>query len=84
MTLPPPAAGPERGAVFSRIVCENSDVLPAGSVAIAVTRPPGASGEGSVKSIATTPEASVVAGAAPTRSSPCVDSTGNETQLVLA
>ena len=36
----PPAAGPEAGVIEKTIRCENSEVLPAGSVAVAEMRAP--------------------------------------------
>ena len=56
----PPAGGPERGVVEKAMRCENSEVLPAGSVAVAVTRAPDLDRPGSVTSNGPAPFASVV------------------------
>ena len=56
----PPAAGPEAGVIEKMIRCENSEVLPAGSVAVAEMRTPASVAIGSVTSIAALPEPSVV------------------------
>ena len=45
--------------------CENSDVLPLGSVAVAVTNSAPCAGVGNVKEKLALPEASVVSGADP-------------------
>ncbi len=41
VTFVPPAGGPEAGLIEKMIRCENSDVFPAGSVAVAATFWPG-------------------------------------------
>src|SRR5262249_54031817 len=55
----PPAGSPDAGLRKNGILCENSDVRPTGSVAVAVIRAPVSTVTGSVTSIATTPDASV-------------------------
>ena len=47
----PPAGGPEAGVIEKTIRCENSEVLPSGSVAVAVTRRPAAIATGRSTSI---------------------------------
>jgi hypothetical protein len=56
----PPDAGPDVGLTEKMILCENSDVLPPGSVAVTETRSPGFVANGIVTSIAASPEPSVV------------------------
>ena len=56
----PPSAGPEAGLIEKRMRCENSEVLPFGSVAVAEMRAPTSVVTGSVTSIEASPPASVV------------------------
>ena len=56
----PPVAGPDAGKLVKTILCENSEVLPEGSVAVALTRSPGWIVVARVTSIAARPEPSVV------------------------
>ena len=58
--LVPPAAGPPPGFDEKTSRCENSDVLPAGSVAVALIRAPFSTTAGSVTSKSALPEPSVV------------------------
>ncbi len=57
----PPAGGPDRTSIEKMIRCENSDVFPLGSVAVAEIRTPSSVATGSVTSIEAWPEPSVVA-----------------------
>src|SRR5512143_1795007 len=74
-TVVPPPAGPDVGAIEaspgagSSTHGENSDVFPAGSVAVAVSQVPGAGIE-SVASISARPVASVVTATKPRKVSP--------------
>ena len=56
----PPAPDPEVGLIEKMIRCENSEVFPAGSVAVAEIRAPTSVTTGSVTSIEALPEPSVV------------------------
>ena len=56
----PPAPDPEAGLIEKMIRCENSEVFPAGSVAVAEIRAPTSVTTGSVTSIEALPEPSVV------------------------
>ena len=56
----PPVSGPEVGVMAKMIRCENSEVFPLGSVAVAAIRAPASVATGSVTSIAALPEPSVV------------------------
>ena len=60
VTFVPPAGGPEAGFIEKMSRCENSDVFPAGSVAVAEMREPFSTVTGSVTSIVALPEPSVV------------------------
>ena len=60
VTLVPPAGGPEAGFMEKINRCENSDVLPAGSVAVAEMREPFSTVAESVTSIVALPDPSVV------------------------
>ena len=60
VTLVPPAGGPEAGFIEKINRCENSDVFPLGSVAVAEMRDPVSTFAGSVTSIVALPEPSVV------------------------
>ena len=58
--LVPPAGGPAVGLTLKGSRCENSDVLPAGSVAVAAISVPASVATGSVTSNAASPLPSVV------------------------
>ena len=61
---------------------ENSEVLPAGSVAVAVTYPPGSTATATVTVKAAMPEASVVTVREARNCSPCPEPGGSQTVLV--
>ena len=56
----PPVAGPDFGEIEKMIRCENSDVLPSGSVAVAEIFAPGSIATGRLTSMSALPEPSVV------------------------
>src|SRR5262249_49357130 len=60
VTLVPPAGGPEAGDIEKMRRCENSEVFPFGSVAVALILAPASTVNGSVTSMAALPDPSVV------------------------
>jgi hypothetical protein len=80
----PPCAGPDAGEMEKMIRCENSDVLPAGSVAVAEIRVPAGVATGKVTSKAATPDASVVTCVVPMNVSPSRKSRGKSRHEPLA
>src|SRR5450432_503399 len=80
----PPDAGPETGLEEKMMRCENSDVLPAGSVAVADIRESDATATGSTKSNVALPVPSVVTGRVPRNVSPSTNSWGRPAHAALA
>ena len=66
----PPPCGPEGGSIEERMRCENSEVLPDGSMAIAVTGCPAGRTKGTSVAKAALPEPSVATGSEPRYVSP--------------
>src|SRR5262245_26716729 len=81
MMIGEPAGRPVRGDDWITIRCENSEVLPAALVAVALTRNPGLTASGVSSTLnAPTPEAFVVTGAVPIQRPPSRRSCGNRLQ----
>ena len=76
----PPAGGPEAGLIEKISRCENSDVFPFGSVAVAEMREPLSTVAGRTRSNDALPEPSVVTWAEPRYSSPWRNSCGRLAQ----
>jgi hypothetical protein len=60
VVLVPPAGGPEPGVIEKMMRCESSEVLPAGSVAVALIREPAATATGRMTLKLAFPDPSVV------------------------
>ena len=84
LRLVPPAGGPEPGLDENGIRWENSEVLPEGSVAVAVIRAPVSTCTGNVRSKVPLPRASVVTWLDPIQVCPSRNSRGKLEQAGFA